>query len=293
MGRPAAITYEQVAIAADAIREDGVDPTQNSVYERLGRRGSMGTIHRHFAQWRAEHNRKAEVTLSLPPALQRTILEFIGQEISEQRRELEDALHKANQEARDLASESELQQFQIEELSESLSNERSAYSSLQGRLDQLQAEHEKNSYETREAIDTARSDSLRERQAAEDLRVKLAQATLRLAGMPQIEENLKRSQQELDNERKARHEAERTAAAAQASLEAKREQIASLESTLKEQKQRNGEVVAKLEGDKQALFADLAETRKEASECLAKLARLEGVLEQMRMPGKASEVVVQ
>lgn len=291
MGRTAAVTYEQVAIAAEAIKEDGVDPTQNAIYERLGRRGSMGTIHRHLAQWRAGQNRKTEVTLSLPPALQRTILEFIGKEIAEQRRELEDALHKANQAALDLASEGERQQSAIEELSESLSNERSAYSSLQGRIDQLQAEHEKNSHETREAVDAARSESLRERQAAEDLRVQLAQATLRLAGMPQIEENLKRSQLGLDNERKARHEAERIAAAAQASLEAKREQITSLESTLKEQNQRYGEVVVKLEADKQALFSDLTETRKVASEYSAKLARLEGVLEQMRVSGKASEVV--
>jgi hypothetical protein len=121
-------------------------------------------------------------------------------------------LNKANQAVSELASENERQQFDIEELSESLSNERSACASLQGRIDQLQAEHERNSRETRGAIDTARLDAVREREIAGELRVELAKVILRLEGMPHLENSLERSQKELEDERKARHEAERAVA---------------------------------------------------------------------------------
>lgn len=290
MGRPSAATYEQVALIAETIKEEGVEPTQNAIYERLGRRGSMGTIHKHLAQWREGRSRQAEVTLSLPPAVQRTILEFLGQEIGAQRRELEEALNKANQAVSELASENERQQLDIEELSESLSNERSACASLQGRIDQLQAEHERNSLETRGAIDAARLDAVREREIAEELRVELAKVILRLEGMPHLENSLERSQKELDDERKARHEAERAVAGTQASLEATRDFVASIESRLKDQKQRSAEVITKLEADKQNLSAELVKTRKDASEISTKLARLEGVFEQMMSSRATAEV---
>jgi chromosome segregation ATPase len=291
MGRPSAISYEQVAIFAQAIKEEGAEPTQNAIYERLGRRGSMGTIHKYLAQWREGRSRQAEVTLSLPPAVQRTILEFLGQEIGAQRRELEEALNKANQAVSELASENERQQFDIEELSESLSNERSACASLQGRIDQLQAEHERNSRETRGAIDAARLDAVREREIAGELRVELAKVILRLEGIPHLENSLERSQKELEDERKARHEAECASSATQASLEAARDFVANIESRLKDQKLRSAEIITKLETDKQNLSAEIAKTRKDAAEIAAKLARLEGVLEQMRSSQCMAEMI--
>ncbi len=291
MGRPSAVTYEQVALIAETIKEEGVEPTQNAIYERLGRRGSMGTIHKHLAQWREGRSRQTEVTLSLPPAVQRTILEFLGQEIAEQRREIEESLNKANQAVSELASENERQQLEIEEMSESLGNERSACASLQGRIDQLQAELERSSREARGSIDAARSDAIREREDAEALRVELAKVMLRLDGIPHLESSLERSHKELQGEREARHKAETTVAATLASLESKRELVTSLESRLKDQKQRSAEVIAKLEADKQNLSSELARTRKDAGEIAAKLARLEGVLEQMRSSQGTAEMI--
>lgn len=290
MGRPAAITYEQVALIAEDIKDEGIEPTQNAIYDRLGRRGSMGTIHKYLAQWRVGQSRQAEVTLSLPPAVQRTILEFLGQEITAQRRELEDSLNKANQAVSELALENERQQIEIEDLSESLGKERGAYASLQGRIDQLQTEHERNSRETRAAIDAARMDAVREREVSEELRVELAKVMLRLEGMPHLENSLERSQKELEAERKARHEAERAVAGTQASLEATRDFVASIESRLKDQKQCSAEVITKLEADKQNLSAELVKTRKDASEISTKLARLEGVFEQMMSSRETAEV---
>jgi chromosome segregation ATPase len=109
--------------------------------------------------------------------------------------------------------------------------------------------------------------------------------------MPHLENSLERSQKELEDERKARHEAERAVAGTQASLEATRDFVASIEARLKDQKRRSAEIITKLETDKQNLSAEIAKTRKDAAEIAAKFARLEGVLEQMRSSQGMAEMI--
>jgi chromosome segregation ATPase len=288
MGRAATITYEQVAAIADRLNAQGERPTVRIVRDQLGG-GSQGTVHKLLSQWQVGKGRQPEATLTLPPSLQRTILDFISREMAEQRRELDASLADAQQTASDIASENERLTNDIQELNDAVNAERGRSSLLEGRLEQLQGDLEQNKKESMEAIDSSRKNAEREREAADGLRVELAKASLRLEGVPRLEAEIGRLHGELDDERAARHEAERNEAASLASLEATRERVAGFELTLTEQKQRSAEVITKSDADKRHLSAELVETRREAKDCIAKLARLEGVFEQIKSSAEAPE----
>lgn len=196
MAREASITYEQVAAVADMIIAEGGKPTLRAVRERLGR-GSLGTVQKLLAQWQASHTRSAEVSMALPPAVQRSILDFMAQEVSAARSDLEQQLAEARQAAADLAAENERQAAEIEGLEQALDAERQEKSKVVGQVTQLQAD-----------LEAARAELARERQAAEGLRVELAKAELRLESVPRLEAELERLREALEAERGARHQAE-------------------------------------------------------------------------------------
>jgi len=196
MGREATITYEQVAAAADTISAEGGRPTLRSVRDRLGS-GSLGTVQKLLAQWQASHTRSAEVSMALPPSVQRAILDFMAQEISAQRADLEGRLGEAQQAAVDLGAENERQGAVIEDLAQAVDVERQEKSKISGQVTQLQAD-----------LDAVRAELARERQVAEAGRVELAKASLRLEAVPRLEAELERLRDALETERKARHEAE-------------------------------------------------------------------------------------
>lgn len=79
MPREATISYEQVAVIAQAIKADGGKPSPRLIRERHGS-GSLGTIHKLFQQWVSKESNQIETTIALPPGLQRVILEFVHQE---------------------------------------------------------------------------------------------------------------------------------------------------------------------------------------------------------------------
>lgn len=89
MGREAAITYEQVAAAADAMKESGAKPTSRAIRERLGNVGSMGTINKMLQEWKAGQERRITNALALPLVLQRAIFDFIDQELTSAKANLE------------------------------------------------------------------------------------------------------------------------------------------------------------------------------------------------------------
>src|SRR5438105_8243741 len=109
MGREAAITYEQVAAAADAMKTAGSKPTSRAIRERLGNRGSMGTINKLLQSWKTGQERQIANALALPAVLQRAILDFMDQELTSAKATLEAELAEQQQEAADLATENERQ----------------------------------------------------------------------------------------------------------------------------------------------------------------------------------------
>lgn len=212
MGRESKITYEQVAAAADAMCAANVRPSSRSVRERLGNTGSMGTINRLLQEWKATQERQVAQPLTLPPVLQRAILDFMAQELAGAKAQLESALSEQRQEMTDLALENERQGADIEERISGDIALRAELATLQGRIAQTEGE-----------LVQARRETTREREEAANARIDLAKALLRLEAMPQLEAERETMRADLKAERQARTEAAQQAAVLEAKLDAARD----------------------------------------------------------------------
>lgn len=207
MGRPSDITYEAVAAVADAIRASGDNPSTRTVRERLGT-GSMSTITTFMQRWRDE-NRQADVELALPVGLQRALLGFFAEEKAAARAALEVVMVNLQQEVADLVAENERLEAATQELASSLTRSESLVSALQTRQVQLEGDVEAASRAEQEA-----------RSGAEQTRVELAKAALRLESLPRLQDMLDRAQVEIREERERRIAAEQKAAVLETRLEA-------------------------------------------------------------------------
>ncbi len=212
MGRESKITYEQVAAAADAMCAANIRPSSRSVRERLGNSGSMGTINRLLQEWKATQELHVAQPLTLPPALQRAILDFMAQELAAAKAQLETALSEQRQEMNDLALENESQGADIEERITAERALRAELATLQGRSAQLEAD-----------LAQARRETIREREEAANARIELAKALLRLEAMPRLEGERETLRADLKAERQARAEAAQLAAVFEAKLDAARD----------------------------------------------------------------------
>lgn len=235
MGREATISYEQVAAAADTMKATGSKPTSRAIRERIGNIGSMGTINKHLQAWRFGQERQIADALALPPTVQRSILDFMGQELASAKAALESDLAEQQQEAADLATENERQAADIEDKADALTTLHAELATLQGRLGQMETD-----------LAAAKEDADRERKAAEAARIELAKALLRLEAMPRLEADLATLRAELDKERQGRVSAEQQAAVLAAKLEAMSDRTAKAEAAVIEataQANKNGETV--------------------------------------------------
>lgn len=209
MGRESTITFEQVEAVADAMKIEGVKPTSRAVRERLGNTGSMGTINKLLQRWKSGQERQISAALVLPPALQRVLLEFMDNELTNARSTIEAELADQQQEASDLATENERQVIENESQGERIELLRAEVSTHQGRAGQLESD-----------LVVARDEAARERSGAELARTELAKAQLRLEAMPRLEADLVAVRGVLEAERMARVAAEQAAAVLTAKLEA-------------------------------------------------------------------------
>jgi colicin import membrane protein len=218
MGRETKITYEQVAAAADAMCAANLRPSSRMVRERLGNTGSMGTINRLLQEWKASQERHIAQPLTLPPVLQRAILDFMAQELANAKAQLEAALAEQRQEMTDLAIENERQGADIDDRINAEVELRAELATLQGRIAQTEGE-----------LAHARRETMREREEAANARIDLAKALLRLEAMPRLEADLKALRDELKSERLERTAATQLAAVLEAKLEAARERAVQAE----------------------------------------------------------------
>lgn len=178
MPREATITYDQVARYAESIKADGRKPTPRLIRDKHGS-GSYGTIHKLFQQWERTQALVIETALSLPPSLQRSILEFVRSETVAGRTELEARLGDASTYAEELATENERQTQLLEDQSNTIEILRAEKSALEGRLGEIEM-----------SVAILRDEATRERQAAEAARTEAAKITLRLEGLPRLEAEL-------------------------------------------------------------------------------------------------------
>lgn len=226
MPREATITYDQVVRYADAIKTEGGKPTPRQIRDRHGS-GSLGTIHKLFQEWQSTQALAIEAALSLPPSVQRAILEFVRHELSVGRADLEERLCQASVSAEDLATENERQTVLIDEQLATIESLRGEKSSLAGRLAEIET-----------AIGTHREDSARERQAAEAARTEVAKLMLRLEGLPRLEAELAERRKECQlidrNRQEVAKELAVSCAAYQSLVLSKNEAVANLQSRLAE-----------------------------------------------------------
>lgn len=207
MAREATITQEQVNAAAGAIRASGAKPTARAVRDALGT-GSMATVLKFFQAWKAGQVRAEETPVVLPAALQRALVDFIGQEVAGAKVVLQEDLATEQQANGDLIAENERQASTIEAQANALDTAQAEKAELAGRLAQVEAD-----------LSKAMGDMATERQAAEHARTELAKAILRLEALPRIESEAERLHSELETIRTAKIAAEQAAAVAIAKLE--------------------------------------------------------------------------
>jgi len=260
MPREASISYEQVSAYSEAMLAEGTKPNPRLIRDRHGS-GSLGTIHKLFQQWVGCQQPKIESPASLPPAVQRTVLDFIGRELEAARSDLEGRLAQAQVSIADLALENERQSAHIESLQDSIDDLQVRNADLEGRAKQLSTE-----------LSGARDETLRERQAAEGARTELAKALLRLEAMPRLEADLERLRQDYQLAEQRRLEVER--------------QMAVSDSERKSIEQSRNELVKIAEdrlADAQAQVRQSAAKEKEARDALTRTSELLSVVQAARI----------
>ncbi|SDR62522.1 DNA-binding protein [Paraburkholderia tuberum] len=257
MGREATITAEQVNAIVDAMKIEGIKPTSRAVRERLGNTGSMGTINKLLQQRKAGQARQATAVLTLPPALQKALIDFMDAELTAARATLEAELAEQQQEAADLATENERQAELIAARDEELEALAIEKAEAEGKAGQLSAD-----------LDTARDEATRERHAAELARTELAKAQLRLEAMPRLEGDLAAVRGELDTERQARVAAEQSAAV----LAAQKDDLTARLIDVGSRRERTEEMLSAQQQRNDKLSTELADTRAslQATEARAK-----------------------
>lgn len=252
MAREATITQDEVTAVADRIRASGGRPTARAVRDDLGR-GSMATVLRHLQTWQAVIGRASETAATLPPALQRALLDFVGQEVAAAKLNLEQDLVNAQQAQRDLIAENESQIDRIADLQTTLNRIQTERSQLEGRYAELQADL----IETKHVAES-------QRHAAESARTEIAKLQLRLERVPQLEASVAHLREALDGERAARANSDRTAAVANARLEQCQASVEDLKARL-----------ARAENDSREVRHEADSTRKEVSQAKDEARRAE------------------
>lgn len=165
MGRAATVTAEQVNSIAEALKAEGSRITSRAVRERLEPGISLGTISKFLHRRKVSLERKAAAITELPAAVQRAVLDFVGEELGAAHETFELERSELQQEATDLANEVEAQLVTIETQATDL--------------------------------DMAREEVERQRLAADEARTELAKAQLRLEDMPRLEEAAQAARAEL------------------------------------------------------------------------------------------------
>ena len=286
MPREATITYDQVVLYAEAIKAEGGKPTPRLIRDRHGS-GSFGTIHKLFQQWESTQALAIEAALSLPPSVQRAILEFVRHELSVGRTDLEERLCQVTTSAEDLATENDRQAALIDEQLATIENLRGEKAALAGRLAEIET-----------AIGTHREDAVRERLAAEAARTEVAKLMLRLEDLPRLEAELAELRKEYQLIDRSRQEVEKELAvsgAAYQSLElSKSEAVANLQGRLAEAQEELRAVSAQLQAAQTERFKAAAELvsahamrAEEGQRVAEKIGVLEGslaILQQQAIP---------
>ncbi|BCT69533.1 DNA-binding protein [Nitrosospira sp. NRS527] len=283
MGRKALHTQEQVFDAADQLAASGKEVTPTALREALGG-GSLTTIYRHLEAW--EETRKtlpAPVSIPMPDAVKlafdqswqaaateagkeiAAIREKADAEIKAANRRLEEAVAAIAQ----LENEQQADADRLEALETILAGERETSHQAMSDAAARQAGLAATVEQMRNQIEGLKGDLSAARREAEAERKRYSSEIDHVRGQL--------SQAQIKIEEISTRERAKIEEAARA-----RAETAGLVEALAEVKKRSGEIVNKLTTNKQAIAAELSETRKEARTLSEKLGKASGTADALR-----------
>jgi len=201
-----ALTYEQVASAAEQMAARGEVPTLRSVRAELGS-GSQGTIQKHLARWRADRE-SSRPSGSMPSP---ELLAQIRREIAQAEERADNALRKdldlARKELEELGEDNEAKDRRLEELERLLEEQRTLCHRQTGRIGQLENQ-----------LAALQQQEEEERKTRDTLLGALAKAEVRLEALDPLKAEIEQLRAQRDREKDARIKAEKEAAVAEALL---------------------------------------------------------------------------
>jgi hypothetical protein len=201
MGRHAAVTYEQIATAAEQLQADGLAPAAKLVRTKLGSVGSLATIQKHLVVWRSKQGGTQSVTRILPSEFQRAVFKFLDEEVARINGELRQQVEQAERDTADIAADNEQLTALVSQLRAELADQASLKDKQDGQICRLLDE-----------LEAARAETANERCEAELARHELTKIQARLEAQGPLERDLRQLRIEFEAERENRVFAEREAA---------------------------------------------------------------------------------
>lgn len=212
MAQPGKITQEQVNAICEKLRGLGKRPSARLIRAEHGA-GSTGTIQAMLKVWEAQ-NPAPEHGVSLSPALMKALEDNMQYEVQRARQELAEQLAIAGETISDLTRENE-----------EVADENAALQEAQGTLMDGMAELKGQVHQLENDLATVRAAEQREREAAEQLRIELAKAQLRIEQAAQLQDQHAAVLKELAQERDQRQAAEKQAGIAAAQRDTANERV--------------------------------------------------------------------
>ncbi|MDL2356317.1 MAG: DNA-binding protein [Pseudomonadota bacterium] len=215
------VTAASVKAAVEALRAAGEAVTTRAVYEKLGRVGSMGTVHKLLQKNLNEKHETPYSLRQLPSQLQQVIMDFADIQVDGARRQFLEELSGTRREMADLAEDNERLTATVEEMREQLLHVASDKATVEGRVVQLVGE-----------LGGAREETAAERRAAEEARMELAKVQLRAEALAPLAGEVREGRAQWEAQRAACARAEQEAAVLEAQKLALGEQVQNLKSEL-------------------------------------------------------------
>lgn len=258
MGR-IGITFDEVAAIADSMLAETINPTIKSVRERLGT-GSSNTIQRHLAAWRDALPKITAATIELPSGIITAFSQEIGRARSEAKAESEARLVIVQAESAELAVLGEKLEAELEELHEGITV-------ITTDRDMLRVTLKEQS----DKIDRLSKENERERYAAEQARIEVAETRIKLGMQDQNTLELSKSIEKLRSENTAaiqlKIDAEKMVAVLTAQLESAHEKSSMQANKLEDQAAR----IDQLKADNLAVSQTRTIAEREAAVLTARL----------------------
>lgn len=212
-----AISYEQVASAAESIKAEGGKPTLAAIHARLGS-GSMSTITKFMQRWKGEQpQQQASEGLILPEQMKTAIIQEMERYASQRVAMVRDELDEAQRVIGSLTEEADGLQCQCEAYEEQLDQGQSLIVSQDAKIKKLEADTERYL-----------NDRLELRERSDEL-------TLKLAAAQASNELLEREVVEMKKTQSALQSALMDAKAAISRLEAQKEGLTERVGELKDE----------------------------------------------------------